>query len=64
MDFTIISLIGLLILCGAEILIGLLKRSRILIAVGIIFGAVLILALLLALEYSSSLYLPGPGKIL
>ena len=64
MDFTIISLIGLLLLCGVEILIGVLKRSRILVAIGIIFGAVLILALILTLEYSSSVYLPGPGKIL
>jgi len=64
MNFSVVLLILLILLCIAEIIIGIVKKTRFLVIIGSVFAVVLILALLLALQYADALYISDPGHIL
>jgi len=64
MNFTMIALVALLILCAAEIFIGIKKRSTVLTVIGVVCALALILALILAVQYSDAMYISDPGVVL
>lgn len=64
MNFAVIALIALLVLCLAEIILGIAHRSAALVAIGAVFLIIAAIALFLTVKYSGALYFSDPGHML
>ena len=64
MNFSVIALAILLVLCAIEIVIGIVRRSGARVVIGIVLGIILALSLFLLVRYGDALYLTGPSYML
>ena len=64
MNFSTIALAVLLALCAIEVVIGIIRRSKTLVFIGLTLGIILALALFLLVRYGDALYLTGPSYML
>ena len=63
MSFTVWALIIVLAASLGEIILGIVRRSRSLVVIGVILAYIAGVAMYLAITYADALYIAGPGYI-